>query len=225
MSLKLEQLYKSFLPVRSGEPVEVIRGLNLELNQGETAAIIGQSGSGKSTLLSLIAGLDRPDRGQVILNGQDLNLLGERKLSGYRAENLGIVFQQFHLLPHLSALENVALPLELLGKKQAKEQAEDLLSSVGLGDRLDHFPSHLSGGECQRVAIARALVVKPKLLLADEPTGNLDEHTGAILTELFFKLVAEHQSTLLLVTHNRSLAAQCAQTYQLKEGVLHVDMA
>jgi len=224
MSLELQHLVKGYPAVKSGEPVQVIRGLDLELPQGETAAIVGQSGSGKSTLLSLIAGLDQPDQGKVVLNGQDLGQLGERQLSTYRAQNLGIVFQQFHLLPHLSALENVTLPLELLGKPRAKEEAKQLLDAVGLGDRLHHFPATLSGGECQRVAIARALVVKPKLLLADEPTGNLDEHTGALLSEMFFQLVKEHQSTLLLVTHNRSLADQCGKCYTLKEGVLHVDV-
>ena len=223
MSLLLQGLQKGY-SVAGGAHLPVIRGLELDLAQGQTAAIIGQSGSGKSTLLSLIAGLDRPDQGRVILDGQDLAVLSEKQLSRYRAQNLGIVFQQFHLLPHLTALENVALPLELLGKPKANQQAEALLSAVGLGERLQHFPTTLSGGECQRVAIARALVVKPKLLLADEPTGNLDEKTGDLLSELFFQLVAEQQTTFLLVTHNQKLASQCARRFVLSEGVLHDDV-
>ncbi|MDT8447787.1 MAG: ABC transporter ATP-binding protein [bacterium] len=225
MSLELIDLHKSFRGAKNAGPVTVLKGLDLTLERGQTVAIVGQSGSGKSTLLSMIAGLDRPDQGQVKLDGKDLGQMNEKQLSGYRAQNLGIVFQQFHLLPHLSALENVSLPLELAGQKDPEGQAAEVLEAVGLGHRLDHFPSRLSGGECQRVAIARALVVRPKLLLADEPTGNLDEGTGATLSDLFFKLVEQQEMTLLLVTHNMELARRCQRALVLREGALHEDLA
>ncbi|OGH01655.1 MAG: ABC transporter ATP-binding protein [Candidatus Lambdaproteobacteria bacterium RIFOXYD1_FULL_56_27] len=224
MSLELIGIEKNYRGAKNGPAVQVLSNLNLSLDQGKTLAILGQSGSGKSTLLSLIAGLDRPDRGQVILDGQDLGGLGEKALSSYRASKLGIVFQQFHLLPHLSALENVSLPLELMGKPQAVEAAREQLAQVGLTHRLQHFPSQLSGGECQRVAIARALAVRPKLLLADEPTGNLDEKTGQSLSDLFFSLVEQQQMTLLLVTHNQELAKRCERSLFLFEGALHENL-
>lgn len=224
MALELNDLYKSFPSARGSGEVAVLKGLNLKLERGKTLSIVGQSGSGKSTLLSVIAGLDRPEQGQVLLDGRDLNKMNQKQLSTYRAQNLGIVFQQFHLLPHLSALENVALPLELAGKAKPEAEAAAMLEAVGLSHRLTHFPSRLSGGECQRVAIARALVVAPKLLLADEPTGNLDEATGEALSDLFFKLVAEQEMTLLLVTHNRDLAGRCDRRLVLSEGALHEDL-
>src|SRR5690606_5660817 len=161
------------------EAVEVLRNLNLQMEAAETLAILGQSGSGKSTLLTLLAGLDSPTSGSIVLNGQDMQKLSEEELAKFRAQNIGIIFQQFHLMSHLTALENVSLPLDLFKDRDAERKANEALDQVGLGKRKDHFPHQMSGGECQRVAIARAMVVRPAILLADEPTGNLDNATGA----------------------------------------------
>lgn len=198
--------------------LEILKDLNLTLETGDTLAIVGQSGSGKTTLLSLLTGLDRPTSGTIHINNTDITLFSEKQLSRFRAAHMGIIFQQFHLMAHLTALENVALPLELAGKPDAYDAAEAALKRLGLSHRLRHFPRQLSGGECQRTAIARAFVVKPDLLFADEPSGNLDAHTAASVTDLLFDLVQEHQTTLVLVTHNDGLARRCALQKQLVNG-------
>ena len=224
MILELNELSKTFPSAEKREKITIFSDLNLKVKRGETVAVLGRSGCGKSTLLSLIAGLDAPSAGEVILNGQSLAFMNEKDLSKYRAKNIGIVFQQFHLMPHLTALENISLPLELSHDKQAREKSLRLLESIGLTDRQNHFPHQLSGGESQRVAIARALVVEPAILLADEPTGNLDEKTGDQLSNLLFNLVESIQMTLLLVTHNQPLANKCSRKMTLKNGQLVDDM-
>jgi len=221
MILQLSDVFKSYSTSES-VAVDVLKGANLQVKPGETIAIVGQSGSGKSTLLSLIAGLDHPDEGSVHLKGVLLKDLSEKELTQYRAKQIGIVFQQFHLMPHLTALENVSLPLELQRDGEAIEKAQQTLKKMGLSHRLNHFPHQLSGGEAQRVAIARALGINPTLLLADEPTGNLDEETGNKLSDLLFELVDSHQMTLILVTHNRALAKRCKQQFQLNAGKLQL---
>lgn len=219
MSLKIEGLRKQYH--QGSETLEILKGVNAEFKLGETVAIVGQSGSGKSTLLSLLAGLDRPSSGDVIVDGQSLNQLSEEEMTHFRGERIGIVFQQFHLLPHLTALENVMIPLEILKPgPDVRDKALKLLQQVDLGHRANHLPSQLSGGECQRVAIARALVVEPRLLLADEPSGNLDPATGEKVMGLFFDVVRKAQVTGLLVTHSRELAARCDRVLELKNGVL-----
>jgi putative ABC transport system ATP-binding protein len=216
--LRAHGLHKSY-PQPSGALV-VLAGLELEVSRGETVAILGASGSGKSTLLALLAGLDHPTRGRVEVAGVDLATLGEAELAGFRARHLGIVFQQYHLLSGLTALENASLPLELLAAPDAAERALSALERVGLADRLDHFPHELSGGECQRVAIARALVAEPELILADEPSGSLDAHTGERVMALLFELVEKQATTLVLVTHSEPLAARCDRRLRLQDGAL-----
>lgn len=216
--LSVHALKKGYLQGES--QISVIDGLDLEVREGESVAILGQSGSGKSTLLSLLAGLDRPDSGVVRLAGQDLNLLDERELSLFRAKNLSIVFQQFHLFPHLSALENVEIPLELLKVSGTREKARAALEAVGLSHRLSHFPDLMSGGERQRVAIARAFAVSPKILLADEPSGNLDQQTGDSVMNLLFHESKNRGMTLVLVTHNEELAKRCDRRLKLAGGKL-----
>lgn len=196
----------------------VLKDLDLTIRKGEKVAVIGPSGTGKSTFLSLVAGLDRPTQGQLNFLGRDLALLKQQELTQLRAEHIGIVFQQFHLMTHLTALENVLLPLMILNKPVEEQKAITLLKRVGLGERLGHFPSQLSGGECQRVAIARALIIEPDLLLADEPSGNLDAKTGAEVMNLLFDVIEENKSTLLLVTHNHELANKCDRVLTLKDG-------
>ena len=216
--LRLEGLVKSY-PHPAGD-VAVLRGVDAEIRRGERVAVLGPSGSGKSTLLALLAGLDRPTAGRVLVAGEDLGQLGERQLTAFRARSVGIVFQQFHLLAHLTARENVALPVRIAGGADAAARATEALTSVGLGHRLAHFPHELSGGECQRVAIARALVGRPPLLLADEPSGNLDARTGDQVMRLLFDLVAERGTTLVLVTHNEELARWCDRRLALGGGRL-----
>ncbi len=201
-------------------PIDVLRGIDLEVARGESLAIVGESGSGKSTLLSLLAGLDAPTRGRVSVAGRDLASLSEGELARFRAAELGIVFQQFHLMSGLTALENVSLPLELQRAPDALERASAALAEVGLARRADHLPARLSGGECQRVAIARALVVEPALLLADEPSGSLDARTGDAVMRLLFELVDSQQTTLVLVTHSEALAASCRRRLHLEAGRL-----
>ncbi|MGD9643134.1 MAG: ABC transporter ATP-binding protein [Elusimicrobiales bacterium] len=201
-------------------PVEVLKGVNLELAPGETAAVLGPSGSGKSTLLALLGGLDRPTSGEIILFGAALGGLSEPALARWRAANMGIVFQQFHLMPHMTALENAALPLEIARDPRAEERAREGLAAVGLAHRESHLPGELSGGECQRVAIARALVTAPRLLLADEPSGNLDVRTGRQVMDLLFTLTAARGTTLLLVTHNPEFADKCSRRFVLADGRL-----
>lgn len=215
-------LFKSYN--QAGTKIDVLKGLNLTVDQGETIAIVGQSGSGKSTFLTLMAGLDLPDSGIVELEGTNITSMDEKSLTHYRARHLSIVFQQFHLMPYLTALENVTLPLEILGQRPAAKTTNDLayeaLTRVGLGSRINHLPHQLSGGEKQRVAIARAIVVKPSLLLADEPSGNLDQKTGDTVMNLLFDQVSSLKMSLILVTHNESLAARCHKKLILEDGVL-----
>src|SRR5882672_4458511 len=196
----------------------ILKDISLKVMPGEAVAIVGASGSGKSTLLGLLAGLDTPSSGAVRLDGTDLFALDEDGRAALRAKLLGFVFQSFQLLPALNALENVMLPLELAGKADASDQAREMLKRVGLAERLRHYPKTLSGGEQQRVALARAFVTRPKLLLADEPTGNLDAATGAGVIDLMFRLNAESGTTLLLVTHDEAIAARCARKIRLVAG-------
>jgi putative ABC transport system ATP-binding protein len=201
----------------AGELV-ILRDIDLEVTPGEAVAVVGASGSGKSTLLALLAGLDTPTSGTVVLDGQDLFQLDEDRRAELRGRMLGFVFQSFQLLPALNALENVMLPLELASRPDAEDLARQMLTRVGLGERLHHYPKHLSGGEQQRVALARAFVVRPKLLLADEPTGSLDAASGAAVISLLFELNREYGTTLVLVTHDEVLAARCGRMVRLVAG-------
>ena len=202
--------------------VNVLRGIDLEVAEGETLGIVGPSGSGKSTLLKVMAGLERATSGRVRVAGADLSPLDEDALARWRRANVGIVFQAFHLVPSMTALENVAVPLELAGAADAFDRAEQELRRVGLGHRLDHYPGQLSGGEQQRVALARAFVARPRLLLADEPTGNLDQGTGRAIVELLFDLHAQAGTTLVLITHDPALAARCQRTVRVEDGKLAI---
>lgn len=204
---------------RSGE-LTILSGLQLQIKQGESAAILGTSGSGKSTLLSLLAGLDLPTSGQIFLADQRIDNLDEDARAKVRGQYVGFVFQSFQLLSNLTALENVMLPMELVGHKDALPLSKELLQRVGLEHRLDHYPWQLSGGEQQRVAIARAFSGQPKILFADEPTGNLDEKTGENIIELLFEVNREHNTTLVLVTHDMGLARRCERILRLHSGVL-----
>ena len=217
MILEIKGLYKSFPQIDRGQ-IEVLKNLNLEVNEGETVAVVGQSGSGKSTLLSLLAGLDRQTSGSLRLRKNEISEMSEVKLTQFRAENIGIIFQQFYLMPHLTALENVSLPLEMFGHEDSQERAQVALQQVGLSERESHFPHQLSGGESQRVAIARAVVIRPSILLADEPTGNLDNTTGLQVADVLFDLVETTGMTLLLVTHNIELAQRCSKQMTLHSG-------
>lgn len=198
--------------------LSILADVSLEVARGASLAIVGASGSGKTTLLGLLAGLDRPSSGKIMLAGQQLDALDEESRARVRRRLVGFVFQSFHLLPALNAEENVMLPLELEGRADARERAAAVLNDVGLGKRLHHYPHQLSGGEQQRVALARAFVHGPDLLFADEPTGNLDQRTGAAITDLLFKLNSDHATTLILVTHDPSLAKRCARTIHLRDG-------
>ena len=200
--------------------LHILNALSLDLATGDSLAIVGASGSGKSTLLGLLAGLDQPSAGEVILAGQPLSSLTEDQRAAVRAQHVGFVFQSFQLLETLTALENVMLPLELHGRGDARKQATTLLQRVGLGERLDHWPRQLSGGEQQRVAIARAFAAEPAVLFADEPTGNLDTHTGEKITDLLFTLNREQGTTLVLVTHDERLAQRCRRWIRLEAGQL-----
>lgn len=198
----------------------ILQDINLQVNTGEAVAIIGASGSGKSTLLGLLAGLDLPTSGKVHLDEIDIFSLDEDSRAALRGKVLGFVFQSFQLLPALTALENVMLPLELMKNRNAETAARNLLERVGLAKRFDHYPKQLSGGEQQRVAIARAFATEPKLLLADEPTGNLDSATGVQIIELMFELNREHGTTLVLVTHDEALSKRCSRQIRLADGKL-----
>ena len=204
----------------SGGTLSILRDVDFSLRRGETAAIVGASGSGKSTLLSIIAGLDTPTTGTVRLDGQDLFALTEDQRAALRAQKVGFVFQSFQLLGNLTALENVMLPLELAGRRDARTAATDMLQRVGLGQRLGHYPKVLSGGEQQRVALARAFVVRPAVLLADEPTGSLDFATGETILALMFDLNRELGTTLVLVTHDRAIAARCERRITIEAGCM-----
>ena len=215
----LEKTYTS-----GGRPLPVLRSLDLEVAPEAFVAIVGPSGSGKTTLLGLLAGLDEPSAGRVLLDGQDLFALTEDQRAGFRSRNVGFVFQTFHLLPTLTALENVLVPLELQGSaKGLRDRAAALLERVGLGDRLDHYPAQLSGGEQQRVALARAFANRPKILFADEPTGNLDGETGATIVAMLEELNREARTTLVLVTHDLSLAERAHRVVRLGSGSIVSD--
>jgi putative ABC transport system ATP-binding protein len=205
--------------VRSGtSELVILREIDLEVTRGEAVAVVGASGSGKSTLLAILAGLDTPTSGAVELDGQDLFSMNEDLRAELRGRTVGFVFQSFHLLPSLTALENVMLPLELSSEENAEALARQMLVRVGLAERLQHYPKHLSGGEQQRVALARAFVVRPKLLLADEPTGSLDAEAGAEIIQLLFEMNREYGTTLVMVTHDESLAARCSRVVRLAAG-------
>ncbi|MFT7057933.1 MAG: putative ABC transport system ATP-binding protein [Pseudorhodobacter sp.] len=199
-------------------PVDILRGITLDVKRGETLGLIGPSGSGKSSLLMLMGGLESATSGSVIALGHDLTTMDEDALARFRRDNMGVVFQSFHLIPTMTALENVAVPLELAGVQDAFARAEAELASVGLGARVDHYPSQLSGGEQQRVALARAAAPRPKILLADEPTGNLDGTNGTAIMDLLFGLRDRHDATLIMVTHSPDLAARCSRVIQLADG-------
>ena len=207
------------LPSQAGA-VNIIRGIDLSVSSGETVGLIGPSGSGKSTLLMVLAGLEPASRGQVIVSGHDYADMDEDALSRFRRSNVGIVFQSFHLVPTMTAVENVALPLELAGVGLAFEKAEAMLEEVGLSHRLTHYPAQMSGGEQQRTALARALVANPPVLFADEPTGNLDQNTGRQIMDLILRLAEERGTTVLLITHDRVLADRCARVETMQDGQL-----
>lgn len=218
MKISVKNINKHFLQGKN--TINVLNDVNLEIKSGEIIALLGKSGSGKTTMLSMLAGLDRPDQGSIIVDDQDLTKLSEEALCEYRAKKLGIVFQQFHLIPHLTAFENVLLSFEINGHED-KDTAMKWLEMVGLKDRADHYPAMLSGGEQQRVAIARALSFGPPILLADEPTGNLDVETGKSIIDILFKMVREKKTTMILVTHDDELAAKADRIVRLVGGKCH----
>lgn len=207
------------------ETLTILEGISLQVKRGETVALLGASGSGKSTLLGLLAGLDLPSDGEILIEGQPLSELDEEGRALLRARHVGFVFQSFLLLPTLTALENVMLPAELQGERDSEARARELLGKVGLGERMNHLPSRLSGGEQQRVAIARAFMSRPSLLLADEPTGNLDSRTGERIIDLLFELNREQGTTLLVVTHDSQLAARCERRLVMNAGRLQESAA
>lgn len=219
--LEIKDLTKTYRS--GGRTLTVLDKVSLSLTQGSCCAVVGPSGSGKTTLLGLCAGLDRPTSGSVILDGVPLNQLDEDQLARVRSESVGFVFQTFQLISTLTALENVVVPLELRAETGIRRRAIELLDQVGLGDRLDHYPTQLSGGEQQRVSLARAFINHPKILFADEPTGNLDVETSAKVTELLFELNAASATTLVLVTHDLELARRTQRVIELKGGVIHSD--
>jgi putative ABC transport system ATP-binding protein len=212
------------LTSRAG-PVKILKGVDLAVSPGESIAVVGPSGSGKTSLLMVIAGLERATAGRVQVAGHDFMALDEDRLALIRGVNIGIVFQSFHLVPTMTALENVALPLEFAGKPDAFDAARALLGEVGLLHRVDHFPAQLSGGEQQRVALARALSPRPQILLADEPTGNLDGKTGAHVIDLLFNLQRRRQATLILVTHDANLAERCGRVVRMADGRIERELA
>ena len=207
------------LPSQAGA-VNIIRGIDLSIASGETVGLIGPSGSGKSTLLMVLAGLEPASQGQVVVSGHDYANMDEDGLSRFRRSNVGIVFQSFHLVPTMTAVENVALPLELAGVASAFEKAEVMLEEVGLAHRLAHYPAQMSGGEQQRTALARALIANPPVLFADEPTGNLDQNTGRQIMDLILRLAEERGTTVLLITHDRALADRCGRMETMQDGRL-----
>jgi putative ABC transport system ATP-binding protein len=219
MILQLDSIKKSY---KQGlQEIEIFEDLNFNLKEAQRVAIMGKSGSGKSTFLSLVSGIIKPDNGSISLNSTLYSNLEESELNDFRATNIGFIFQNFHLISYLNALENVMLPGKVCNIENTKEKAIKLLESVGLGHRLDHLPSQLSGGERQRVAIARALIHNPKIILADEPSGNLDEETGNAVMDKLFELIKQNNTTLILVTHSKEVAARCEETYELVAGKLN----
>ena len=213
----------SMVLTAAGRSVKILEGISLSIPAKQTVAIVGPSGSGKSTLLGLMAGLDRPTAGSIKLDGRDITTLSEREMAHLRREKIGYIFQSFHLIPTLTAVENVAVPLELSGERQAGRRAAELLAAVGLSDRIGHYPVQLSGGEQQRVAVARAFACRPPILLADEPTGNLDSTTGTSVIDLLLALHRDHGTTLVLVTHDAALAALMERVVSLRDGCLESD--
>jgi len=217
--LSLENIKKSYFV--EGHRIDVLRGVNLEMKEGERLSLTGKSGSGKSTLLNIMATLEKPDSGKMLLKGEDPATFSDARLSAFRNREIGIVFQFHHLLPEFTALENAAIPLMLThSKKESFEKAENMLERVGLSHRLNHKPAELSGGEQQRVAIARALITSPSLLLMDEPTGNLDNETGKMIIALILSVAEERNLTTLFVTHNRDFAAEMGRVIEINEGVI-----
>ena len=204
-------------------PVEILKGITLSVQRGVSLGLIGPSGSGKSSLLMVMGGLERATSGRVSVLGQDMTRMNEDALARLRRDHMGVVFQSFHLIPTMTALENVATPLELAGAPDAFERAAAELAQVGLADRMQHYPSQMSGGEQQRVALARAAAPRPEILLADEPTGNLDEANGSSVTDLLFGLQERHGATLILVTHSRDLALRCDRVVRLRDGAVEPD--
>lgn len=213
----------SMVLVAAGQAVTILDHISFIIPAQQSVAIVGPSGSGKSTLLGLMAGLDQPTSGTITLDGTDITTMTESRMAQFRREKIGYIFQSFHLIPTLTAVENVAVPLELNGEKRAVDRAAELLSSVGLSDRMGHYPVQLSGGEQQRVAVARAFACRPPILLADEPTGNLDSATGAQIVELLLSLHRDHGTTLVLVTHDVALAASMQRVLSLRDGQVESD--
>ncbi|NVJ54226.1 MAG: ABC transporter ATP-binding protein [Campylobacteraceae bacterium] len=216
--LQIKSLKKSY--TQGAQEVKIYEDLNFHVKEAQRVAIMGKSGSGKSTLLSLISGIIKPNDGDILLDNVSYKNMKEEEINDFRAINIGFVFQNFHLVSYLNALENVMLPAKVCGIKNPKQKAIELLESVGLGHRVEHLPSELSGGEKQRVAIARALIHNPKIILADEPSGNLDEETGIAVMDKLFELISENNTTLILVTHSKDVAARCEETYELVAGNL-----
>ncbi len=218
MKIELNAITKNY---KQGESrLQILKDLNLTVESGEIVAIIGESGSGKSTLLSLLAGFDRPDSGEIKWTGESTKSWDEARWARFRRKNMGFVFQNYYLIPYLTALENVALPLRMLGHSDPEAKAMEKLKQLGLAQRSQHLPSQLSGGECQRVAIGRAVIHDPELLLADEPTGSLDHKTGVNVLDLLFQQLNERRQTAILVTHSQEVASRCKRIYSLQEGRL-----
>jgi putative ABC transport system ATP-binding protein len=216
--LELKQIklhYKNY-----NTSVEVIKGIDLKIHSGEKVAVVGKSGSGKTSLIMLMGGLEKPSSGEIIFDQQSISSFSEDQLADIRKQKIGIVFQSFYLIPNYTALENVSLILEINGAKNAKQQAEELLVQFGLKDRLNHFPTQLSGGEQQRVAIARSMAVKPKMILADEPTGNLDSENSDMISKLLFEYADKNQSSLVLVTHDLKFAEKCDRMIKIEDGMI-----
>lgn len=216
MSLSISSLNKTY--PQGNEVLRILNDLNLWVDTSEVVAVVGASGSGKSTFLSLVAGLDKFDSGDIVINGQSIKNFNTAQMTRFRAQNIAFVFQQFHLISHLTAFENIALPLEILGRDFSEPEIVMALANVGLKDRATHKPTELSGGESQRLALARGLITRPSLLLADEPSGNLDAETGNKVMNLFFEQVRETKTTTVLVTHDRELAQRCDRIFTLKNG-------
>ena len=201
-------------------PVNILRGVDLAVNAGTALGVVGPSGSGKTTMLMVVAGLERISSGRVVIAGADYAAMDEDALALFRRDTIGIVFQSFHLIPTMTALENVAVPMEFAGRKDAFDRAEHQLRAVGLGHRIEHYPGQLSGGEQQRVALARAFAIEPKILLADEPTGNLDGGTGQQIIDLLFQMHDQHKTTLVLITHDLKLAGRCERVVRIADGLI-----
>ncbi len=214
--LELQDIYLNYKTENS--LVEVIKGVNLKINSGENVAVVGKSGSGKTSLIMLIAGLEKVTSGKIIFEDQDISPYSEDELADLRKRKIGIVFQSFYLIPNYTALENVSLVLEINKIKNAQKKSAELLDQFGLKDRLNHFPSQLSGGEQQRVAIARSIILSPKLILADEPSGNLDSENSKLIIQLLFKYSKQNNSSLILVTHDHSIAKECDKIIEIKDG-------